>query len=496
MRKVFNSIKRNLFLMILLAIFLAGNYLLSYFPLRLDFSQNKAYSLSKSTKKLISSLKNKVEIRFYLSSELPTRMVPLKNDVLDFLKEYQRYSKKINLKILDPKKDNKALEQVRTDGIPELQFSQLERDKYEVKNVYFGLALQSKDKKEIIPQINDLEGLEYNLTTSIYKLTKDRLEKIAIVGKKEEFLIEKDDLSVLKDTLRKQFELDFINIDKDSSIEKISKDYKVLLVFDDNEKEYQQEEIKKINNYLGNGGKAIFFVSGAWVGESFYTRPANHNLFNLLESWGVDLKKNLILSSTAEIVNFGNQNVQFITLYPYWIRTDNLDKKESITNSINLLTFHWASSVSFKEKNNLEGKVIVYSKKRSWEQKISTESAFFADPNLENIVQPLPNQFKEFPLVLMIKNIKNNGQILIIPSNRFILDNYLSRTSDNLKFVLNVINDFSAQNILSGIHQRAVSFYPLPDLPENQEEIVKYLLMFFLPVVYLSYGLIKVFRSR
>jgi len=495
MKKIIKKIKLvNLSLSLILIVFLLGNYFINFLPWRIDLSTNKAYSLSKSTKKVLKGLKKPVEIKFFISSDLPTRLIPLKNDVVDFLKEYQKTSAKVSLKILDPKKDSKALEEVRNEGIPELQFSQLEQDKYEVKAVYFGMLIKTKEKKEIIPQVSDVESLEYNLTTAIYKITRERLEKIAIVGKKDEFYQENDDLSIFKKVLRQQYQLDFINIDKDSTIEKINKDYKTMIIFDTLEKNYQEEEIGKIKDYLDHGGKTVFFIDGVWVGESLYTTQANHNLFQLLKDWRLKLAQNLILSSSAEMVNFGNQNFQFITLYPYWIRTNNFNSKESLVQNLTQLTFPWVSSVDVGRDSNLETKIIVKSTKNSWEEKISTESAFFADPN--NIVRPQPNQLKEFNLIALARNKKNQGAILLIPCSRFILDRYLSRSSDNLKFILNVLNEFASQGALSGIHQRMVYFYPLPEFNESTKDVVKYFLILLLPVLFGFYGLVRIFKRR
>lgn len=136
----------------------------------------------------MKNLKKNLEIDFYVSSsDLPSRLIPLKNEVIDFLKEYERASKKIVVKILDPKKDKKAEEDVASLGLPSFQYSQLERDSYQVKKVYFSLVLKYADKKEIIYQVNDLSNLEYEISSLIYKLTRNKTEKIAIIGKKEIF---------------------------------------------------------------------------------------------------------------------------------------------------------------------------------------------------------------------------------------------------------------------------------------------------------------------
>lgn len=504
MKKIFNKISglfslikslnlKTIYLIAIIGFFIGGNILLSPLVFRVDLSQGQAYSLSSSTKKIIKDLKKPLTIKFFVSSDLPTRFIPLKNDVIDFLNEYQRASNKIKVEILDPKKDTKTQEEAQTQGIPELQFSQLEQDKYEIKAVYFGLLITYENKKEIIPQATDLESLEYNLTASIYKLIKERSEKIAIIGKKEDFFSQDDDLQTFKKTLRQQYEVDFLNIDAESTVDKISSDYKAILVFDDGEKEYQKEEITKINQYLENKGRAIFFVNGVWVDKNLSTSTANHQLFNLLKDWGVVLNQDLILSTSGEMVNFGNQEVQFLTLYPYWLRTNVFNKNKTLFSNINQLTFPWVSSLEKVKNNNINFEVLVKSTNQSWSVKDSSTSAIILNP--QAIPEPDPKSFRAFNLVVQTSK-KNSGQVVVVGSSRFVLENFLTRTSDNLKFILNLLNELASGGALSGIHQRSVKFYSLPQMPEGQKDLVKYLNILFLPIVFALYGVYRLIKRN
>ncbi len=190
---------KKIFIPILIGIFFAFNWLFSFLSLKLDFSAGKVYTISSSTKKILKSLEKPVEIKFFVSSDLPSRLLPLKRDILDFLSEYQKVSGgKVNLKVLDPTKDNKAKEEAQKEGLPQLQFSQLEQNKYALSNAYLGIVFSYKDKKEIIPQLTDIESLEYNLTATIYKLSKKALPKIGIIGQEERFFQQDDPLFYLQ----------------------------------------------------------------------------------------------------------------------------------------------------------------------------------------------------------------------------------------------------------------------------------------------------------
>lgn len=452
--------------------------------LKYDLSFGNAYTLSTSTRKILKKLNTSMTISFFASSDLPARLLPLKNEVIDLLNEYQKENKgKLTVKILDPKKDQNALRQVGELGIPQLQFSQLEQDKYAVTASYFGIAINYGNQKEILPQVTDIESLEYNLTASIYRLIHKELVKIAVLGKTESFDPASDDLATFKSVLRQQFELDFIDV---SSLKEIDPAYKTILVFDDNRKEYTEEEIQAIKTYIDNGGKALLFVDGVWISDNLATDTAKHNLFSLLSDYGITVNTDLVLSANAELVNFGNSQISFLSPYPFWLKTNIFNAKSSYFSNVRQLTFPWVSSVA-------GGNELIKTTNKSWEQKVSTASALVLDP--QSIPQPQANELRQFTIVTEKKE-KNGGVMMVIPSSRFILEKFLTRTSDNLGLVLNIVNDFASGGALSGIRQRAVSFYPLPDLPDNMKDLFKYGNILVLPLLFSFYGLVRLMKRR
>jgi len=117
----------------------------------------------------------------------------------------------------------------------------MEKDKYAVTTGYFAIALSSLDKKEALPQINELESLEYDITALIYRLTREDIVKIGIIGQEDTVSMDmqnpqiRSSISALKQLLNQQFVLDDIDVSSDSAKAKISENYKSILVFDNND---------------------------------------------------------------------------------------------------------------------------------------------------------------------------------------------------------------------------------------------------------------------
>ena len=115
--------------------------------------------------------------------------------------------------------------------------------------------------------------------------------------------------------------------------------------------------------------------------------------------------------------------------------------------------------------------------------------------NPQNISQPQTEDLKEQIITAQSKK-KNGGMVIVIPSSRFVQERYLTRTSDSLELTLNLLNDLASDGALSGIRQRSVAFYPLPNLTEGQKDFFKYLNILLLPCLFVFFGGIRLFRKR
>ena len=484
-----DKFQTQMILTVVVALLAVTNLLLTGVSLRIDLSQGQAYTLSPATKKLLGKMKEQVTIQFFASSNLPTRLQPLRSNVVDLLREYERQSGKVQVKIVDPDKDTAAGQKAQSTGIPQLQFSQMEQDKFAVSKAYFGILVNQGDKKEIIPQVTEVESLEYNLTSAVYKLTRQELPKIGIIGDEVGLSLGQDPLSVVRQLLSKQFYVSALNIATGSADEKISSSYKSLLVFDSPQKEYTDLDIKAINDYLNGGGTAILFANGLNITENLQIAPARHRFSDILKNYGIIIQENLLLSTSAELVNFGNDVVSFLTPYPFWLKTNVFNPSSSNFSNINQLTYPWVSSITVSKVQDVAVKELVKTTTQTWEQK----SSFNLNP--QEIKQPQEKDLKQYVITAEAEK-KGGGHIVVVGSSRFLLDRYLSRDTNNLDFVLNVLSTMASGGELAGIHQRAVSFYPLPDLPQSQKDFFKYANILLLPALFAVYGAFRLIKRK
>ncbi len=472
-----NILKKNHPIFIFFLISLGAFILFTLFPVRLDFSKGSAYTLSPSTKKIIQKNSKNVEITLYVSSDLPTRILPLKTDVVELLQEYRRGGKNIKVTIIDPKKDTKSAEKAKSLGIPELQFSQLEQNKYQTSSFYFGIVLSQGDKTELIPQVSDYQNLEYNLTSAIYRLTRSEVVKVGLVGE--------GSVNALKKGLSQQYEVSSVDLNAGNIDE-----YASLLLMDSGSQTYSSEQIQKIKKGFESGKKMLVFAGGTSIEENTLgVNPSKHNLNELIASYGAQIESNLLLSTSAEYVNFGNETSQFTTVYPFWIRSNLFDLKSGLFSNIQFLTFPWTSSLTLKSVPGVVESPLIVSSKTTWEQK----NSFTLNPN--SIPQPLQKNLAQFVIGAHLKH-KSGGEMIIIPSSRFPFDQFLTRGGGNIDFILNSVDSLTSSGALSGIRSRIVSFYPLPELTDSQKDMYKYGGILLFPLLWGAYGVMRLMKRK
>ena len=465
-----------------------SNLLLSVIAVRIDLSRGQAYTLSPATKKILHALTNPVTVKFYVSSELPSRLIPLKTEVNDFLNEYKKENMgKVVIKVVDPKNDVSAASEIKEIGVPELQFSQVEQNKYQLSAAYFGLGIFSGDKKEAIPQITDITNLEYNITSLIYKVTKNERSKIAIIGADQSPDQNNDPYMVIRAILADQYDITPLDLTSES-LKEIDPSFKMTILIASDNKKFSDAEIEKIKKYIEDKGNILFFVDGVWVNNNLTTQTADHNLFALFQQYGITLEKNFVLSGSSEYVNFGTNLFQFLTPYPFWVKSNNLLPKSEYFTNVAPLTFPWTSSINIKQQKGQSIQILVSSPGNSWEQK----DTFELSP--QKIQPPNANRTKSFPLIADVKI--NNSHIILVPSSRFLVSQYLSKNSGNIDFVFNLVNSLASGGALSGIRSRSLNFYPLPDLTDQQKDIVKYLNIALLPLLFGMYGAWRIMKRR
>ncbi|HOV08603.1 MAG TPA: GldG family protein [Spirochaetota bacterium] len=161
--------EKNIFLVLNIIIIVLINIAAAYFPLRIDLTRNKIYSLSQTSKNIVSNLSERLKIKVFFSSDLPAEHAAVSRYLKDLLEEYAIYgNENFSYEIVDEAK----LESQATEyGINPVQSSEFSNDQIKLRNVYMGLVFIHGDLIEKIDALTKTVGLEHEITSRIAKMT-------------------------------------------------------------------------------------------------------------------------------------------------------------------------------------------------------------------------------------------------------------------------------------------------------------------------------------
>jgi ABC-2 type transport system permease protein len=146
---------------------------------RMDLTDNRIYSISKASQRVVSTLSEPLTIKVFFSKDLPAPHNNTERYLHDLLEEYSIHGNRyFNYRFYDVSLDEGGLDsnpdenqQIATNyGIYPVQIQNIEKDEVKFQKAYMGLVIIHGDMIEKIPTITSTDGLEYKLTTSIQKL--------------------------------------------------------------------------------------------------------------------------------------------------------------------------------------------------------------------------------------------------------------------------------------------------------------------------------------
>jgi ABC-2 type transport system permease protein len=168
-------IKFLTYLVVVILINVAGMTLF----MRVDLTHDNIYSISKASRRVVSTLSEPLTINVFFTKNLPAPYNNTERYLHDLLQEYSNYANRyFNYRFYDVSpeeggiskeaKENQVL--AKDYGILPVQIRVIEKDEVKFRKAYMGLVLIHGDLMERIPTITSTEGIEYKLTMAMQKL--------------------------------------------------------------------------------------------------------------------------------------------------------------------------------------------------------------------------------------------------------------------------------------------------------------------------------------
>jgi ABC-type uncharacterized transport system involved in gliding motility auxiliary subunit len=354
-----------------LVILVAINLLGGFFKVRSDLTQNKLYTLSDGTKKILDKLDTPVEIRFYFSRDNASVPVPLRTyaqQVEDLLAEYQQYSHgKIKVAKLDPKPDSDAEDSANLDGIEGQNLNLTDK-------IYLGAAISCLDSKTVLPYLSpDRENLlEYDLSRAISSVANPKksvigvMSALPVMGRQAQPMMMRQPQQAMQPwifltELRESYTVREIPM----TTAKIDDDISVLVLVHPNGISDQAQFA--IDQFLLRGGKMVAlldpysFVEARMAGPYGASGQYSSTLSKLLPAWGIQFSETKVLADPLFATQIQRENSAQSDPTILSITSDGINKQDALGGAIDDLLLPFAGAFTGKPVEGLKEDILVKS---------------------------------------------------------------------------------------------------------------------------------------
>jgi ABC-type uncharacterized transport system involved in gliding motility auxiliary subunit len=309
----------GLYVLVIAAIAIVANVLGAKAYHRWDATKNERYTLSAGSGRLIRSLNSPVQVDAYVKTGLP-QLDAFVKDLTDLLKEYERAGGgKFKFTIIEPNTDELRA-QAKEAGLQETPFGEANQtgdDQASITQGYMGLVLKYGSEKAVIPQLMQADGLEFWITNKIREI-RDKSEnikhRIGVITGKDELkltdanLVAKQGKGGQSPSMQGIIEQAFPfykleDLDLKGGENAIDKDL-VGIIITEPQKDYDEKELRRIDEFLMLGGKSlVVYASAVTMKANDATMNATlslHGLDKLLPGYGITMNKDAVFDYGAQ----------------------------------------------------------------------------------------------------------------------------------------------------------------------------------------------------
>lgn len=428
-KKIWNS---KLWLLIVIVLLSVVNWLASMYHARIDFTNEKRFTLSKPTEKILKGLDDVVVVDVFLKGEFPSGFKKLASSSSEILSEFKEIAgNNFQYNFISPDDEMEGTAVKWGDTLTALGLypinlkSQLKAGEqqqllYPVALVRYNekvmpVALYNGSSKAITyREINSAEAMmEFKFADAISKLSQTEKPMVAYsAGNGEPGDVRSYDLA--NGVLLKDYNLKTLNLNTQPAIPDT---FKVLIIVKPTQK-FTDEEKLKIDQYVMRGGKLLLFIdklnaeldSLKSMNNQVVAYDRELELNDLMFKYGVRINPDLLMDLQCDNLPFVTNNSGQME-YLRWNYFPLFESKSNhvINKNIGLVSGQFVNSIDTVEAEGIKKTILLSS---------SPNSKLIATPAIisgkENVNAPEDDKFKKanIPVAVLLegkfKSLYNN----------------------------------------------------------------------------------------
>ncbi len=433
MNFIFKIWKSKLWLFITISLLLAINWLASIYHTRIDLTNEKRFTISKPTKKLLKNLDDVIEIKVFLKGDFPSGFKKLANSTNEILQEFKEVAgNKLQYSFISPDDEMDGSNVSWGDTLAAMGLypinlkSQLKSG--EQQQLVYPVALMRYNEKVIpvklyngIPnigrqEINNAEALmEYQLADGIYKLSERQKPMVAYsIGNGEPPVGSYITYDLVENVLRPDYNLFTFNLNTQPLIPDT---FNLLLIVKPT-LAFTEIEKLRIDQFVMRGGKLLMFVDklnaemdSLRIKNEVIAYDRNLGFDDLLFKYGLRINTDLVMDLQSDKLPFdvnGNGQFEFLSwnYFPVFVsKSDHPANK-----NLGFVSGKFINSVDTVEAEGIYKKVLLSSSPNA-----RTISAPALISGKENVNAPEDEKFKtpDIPVAVLLE-----GKFISMFTNR------------------------------------------------------------------------------
>lgn len=328
-----------------------------YFFARIDLTEERRYSLSASTKKLLKGIDEVVFIRCYLDGDMPAQYKTLRNETREMLDQFRAYNSNIEYEFVDPnnfenpKERDEFYRRLFEKGFSPINITTTKSNTQVQQYIFPYLEITHKGRNFIVPLISSkkgiagdgiiagsIENLEYNLYSSIRSIANDQKDKIVFLYGHGELPAEY--LYDFIASLSECYDIDSVSINEklnaltdrvydsvDVNKVTISNKYKCMIVAKPTSI-FSYKDLYIIDQYIMHGGRVLWLLDALNVSmDSLQSQPTTFATSNftgvddILFRYGAKVNTNLVMdlqcAKVPIVIGQYQDNMPQMSFYPW-----------------------------------------------------------------------------------------------------------------------------------------------------------------------------------
>jgi len=386
-----NNFKKIATTFLIIVVFnLAGYFVFK----RFDLTADKRYTLSQTSLKIISEVKEPLYIDVFLEGEFPGEFKKLQTETKQLLEEFKSQNSNIIIQFINPFEDeeqkDKTMQSFMERGMIPVNVTVNDKG-HQTQEVVFPWAVATCSNRSIkVPLLKNIMGastakkvvssvqhLEYAFANAINTVSKAKQKKVVILngnGELQDRYIADFIKSVKDNYYIGPFTLDSVSKSPNETLKYLQK-YDLAVIAKPTEA-FTDEEKQVIDQFIINGGKTLWLVDQVNIEmDSLYNEtgsnlafPRDLNLNDMFFKYGIRLHPELIkdLMATPIALATGEQgSATQYTQYPWFFSPMIYPSiKNPIVSNLDGIKFEFSNPIE-PLKNDIKKTILLQSSKYS-----------------------------------------------------------------------------------------------------------------------------------